>query len=179
MSLTQHTASQHQGTCWHRSLPSPVHTKPGTISCSPELQLLLDHSSSKNMKETAEIQQLSASATHEGNVLTWAIQPKRGREQRGEAVLCNCRQDMSIGCLLYAGPATDRDFPVSFKASQPQPCHEQACMKVQSCQLAQQPAWDTVRSQGLKCNNPWEQLSSDVGVEQDRCADEIWTWFSD
>lgn len=39
------------------------------------------------MKEIAEIQWLSAAATHEGNVLTWAIQPKGGQEQRGEAVL--------------------------------------------------------------------------------------------
>lgn len=137
------------GLCSHQ------YTKPGTVSCSPELQLLLDHSSSKNMKEIAEIQRLSAAATHEGNVLTWAIQPKRGQEQRGEGgpavTACKTCQsgDSYTLVLLQNGAFLQVSRPHKF-----QPCHKQAWMKVQSCQLAKQPAWDAVRSQGPELQQP-------------------------
>lgn len=139
-------------------LHSQQHTPLISHDLVPEPQLLLYHSSSQNLKEIAKLQQLSVTATQEGNISTSAIQSKRGLEGWGQDEL----HLLPPGCANQLIPAADQGLctcgvPPCCRVSQPQSCHVWTHLQARSCQLAEQQAWDTVRGKedGLQ-HSPWK-----------------------
>lgn len=141
-----------QGACQLRASPSSAQNARFAVSHSPELQVLLDHSSSHNLEETAKIQQLSTAATQEGNGLTWALQPWRGRKRRGEegiALTANqiCQSaDGYMSSLLRSGVFPTPSFHGSSRVSAPVMLG--AYPRAWSCHLAQQQVYAATRGKG-------------------------------
>lgn len=158
-----------QAACQPKASPSPTRTAHFTQSCSPEPQLLLYHSSFQNLKEIAKLQQLSVTATREGNVSTRAVQPRKGQEGWGQDEL----HLLPPGRANQLIPAADHGFctcgiPACCKVSQPQSCHVRAHLQVRSCQLAEQQACDTMRSKGV------DGLQHSPAVNFSPCHEESW-----